>query len=100
MNAGLVNVVFWLGMMIALAAAFLAAYPVNRRLLQRGKGHALTHQYHHSDDTATGARRFIPSLSTGALVAAIVAFMLGGLVVASAEGLGGDYVAAEYLLTQ
>ena len=47
MDAGLVNVVFWVGMMIALTAAFFAAYPVNRYLLQRGKGHALTHQYHH-----------------------------------------------------
>ena len=88
MNAGLVNVVFWVGMAIALTAAFFAAYPVNRYLLQRGKGHALTHEYHHSGGTATGARRFIPSLSTGALVAAIVAFMLGGLVVAIADELG------------
>ena len=46
MDAGLVNVVFWVAMMIALTAAFFAAYPVNRYLLQRGKGHALTHQYH------------------------------------------------------
>ena len=44
MDAGLVNPVFWIGMMIALSAAFLAAYPVNRYLLQRGKGHALTHE--------------------------------------------------------
>jgi hypothetical protein len=46
MDAGLVNVTFWIGMMIALTAAFLAAYPVNRILLKRGKGHALTHEYH------------------------------------------------------
>jgi hypothetical protein len=32
-------------MMIALAAAFVAAYPVNRYLLQRGKVHALTEQF-------------------------------------------------------
>jgi Domain of unknown function (DUF4396) len=41
MNAGLVNSVFWLSMMLALGVAFLAAYPVNRYLLSRGKGHAL-----------------------------------------------------------
>ena len=93
MNAGLVNVVFWVGMAIALTAAFFAAYPVNRYLLQRGKGHALTHEYHHSGGTPTGARRFIPSLSTGALVAAIVAFMLGGLVVAIADGLAVESTA-------
>jgi sterol desaturase/sphingolipid hydroxylase (fatty acid hydroxylase superfamily) len=85
MNAGLVNPIFWVGMMIALSAAFVAAYPVNRYLLGKGKGHALTHQLHHGDRAPTGARRFIPALSTGALVAAIVAFMLGGLVVSIAN---------------
>jgi hypothetical protein len=87
MNAGLVNPIFWVGMMIALTAAFFAAYPVNRVLLQRGKGHALTHQYHGVDEIATGASRFIPSFSTGALVAVIAAFMLGGLVVSIADEL-------------
>lgn len=47
MDAGLVNPVFWLGMMLALTAAFLAAFPVNRYLIDKGKGHALTHQYAH-----------------------------------------------------
>lgn len=50
MNAGLVNPVFWLSMMLSLAAAFLAAWPVNRYLLARGKGHALTHKFHHGHD--------------------------------------------------
>ena len=88
MEAGLVNWVFWVSMMIALTAAFFAAYPVNRYLLQRGKGHALTHAYHGGTSKVTGARRFIPSFSTGALVAVIVAFMLGGLVVSIAAKLG------------
>ena len=61
MDAGLVNPVFWIAMMIALTAAFFAAYPVNRHLLRRGKGHALTHGYHASGPV-TGARRFIPDL--------------------------------------
>ncbi|MGA8851337.1 MAG: DUF4396 domain-containing protein [Aeromicrobium sp.] len=87
MDAGLVNVVFWVGMMIALTAAFFAAYPVNRYLLQRGKGHALTHQYHGAS-TATGARRWIPSFSTATLVAAIAAFLVGGAVVSAASELG------------
>lgn len=90
MNAGLVNVVFWIGMMIALTAAFFAAYPVNRYLLRRGKGHALTHQYHQAGGMVKGARRFIPSFSTGALIGVIVAFMLGGVVVAIANELGGS----------
>jgi hypothetical protein len=30
MDSGLVNPIFWIGMMIALSAAFIAAFPVNR----------------------------------------------------------------------
>ena len=50
MDAGLVNPIFWLGMMIALTAAFIAAFPVNRYLIDKGKGHALTHKFHDGDD--------------------------------------------------
>jgi len=49
MDAGLVNPVFWIGMMIALTAAFIAAFPVNRYLIDKGKGHALTHRFHHGE---------------------------------------------------
>lgn len=88
MDAGLVNVVFWLGMAISLVAAFAAAYPVNRYLLARGRGHALTHAHHGTSGPVTGARRFVPDLPTPVLAVAIGAFMLGGLVVAVADGLG------------
>lgn len=47
MDKNLANPVYWLSRVIALTAAFLAAYPVNSYLLKRGKGHALTHEYHH-----------------------------------------------------
>lgn len=47
MEAGIVNPVFWVSMPIALFVAFWAAYPVNRYLLTKGKGHALVHKYHH-----------------------------------------------------
>jgi hypothetical protein len=46
MDSGLVNPIFWIGMIVALSAAFAAAFPVNRYLTDRGKGQALTHQYH------------------------------------------------------
>ena len=46
MNHGLINPWLWVAMIIALGVAYLAALPVNRWLLQRGKGHALVHQYH------------------------------------------------------
>lgn len=84
MDAGLVNVVFWVGMAISLIAAFGVAYPVNRALLQRGKGHALTHEYHHGTHEATGARRFIPEFSPTLLAAIIASFMAGGVLVAAA----------------
>jgi hypothetical protein len=90
MDAGLVNTVFWVGMMVALTLAFLAAYPVNRYLLQRGKGHALTHEFHGASPAATGPRRFIPDLASTTLAAVIVSFMLGGLVVAAADEIGSD----------
>ena len=46
MSAGLVSPLFWISMPIALSVAYLAAYPVNRYLLTKGKGHALVMQYH------------------------------------------------------
>jgi hypothetical protein len=92
MDAGLTNPVFWVAMMIALSAAFLAAYPVNKYLLARGKGHALTHHYAHgpSGHTATGVRRLIPAFRTTTLAAVIVAFLVGGLTVALSEELSAE----------
>lgn len=88
MEAGLVNSVFWVSMMIALTVAFLAAYPVNRYLLARGKGHALTHAHHGEAGPVAGARRFVPNLSSTTLALAITAFMFGGLVVSVASDMG------------
>lgn len=88
MDAGSVNTVFWVGMAPALTAALVTAYPANpANLLQRGKGHALTHEHHHATNPPTGVRRFIPLFPTPVLLAVIVAFMLGGLVVSNADGL-------------
>ncbi len=42
MHATLIDPLFWVSMPIALVAAFFAALPVNRYLLKRNKGHALT----------------------------------------------------------
>lgn len=56
MGDGLASPVFWLSMAIALGAAFVAAFPVNRWLIDRGKGHALTHQ-HHAGHQDHGAHR-------------------------------------------
>ena len=84
MDAGLVNSTFWVGLLVALSAAFVAAYPVNRWLLGRGKGHALTHAYHGAA-AATGWRRLIPTIATSTLVVGILAFAGGGLLVSLAN---------------
>jgi hypothetical protein len=42
MHATLMDPLFWISMAIALTAAFFAALPVNKYLLKRNKGHALT----------------------------------------------------------
>ncbi|MFV0410990.1 MAG: DUF4396 domain-containing protein [Paracoccus sp. (in: a-proteobacteria)] len=46
MNAHLASPLFWISLLIALAIAGLAAFPVNRWLIKRGRGHALVQSYH------------------------------------------------------
>lgn len=46
LEAGVVNVLFWASLAVALAVAFVVAVPVNRYFIGRGKGHAVVHQYH------------------------------------------------------
>ena len=46
MDAGLGSLLFWGSLAFALAVAFVAAFPVNRYLISRGKGHAVVHKYH------------------------------------------------------
>jgi hypothetical protein len=47
MEAGLTSFLFWGALAFALLVAFVAAFPVNRYLIARGKGHAVVHEYHH-----------------------------------------------------
>lgn len=46
MDAPVDSLFFWASMAAALAVAGVAAYPVNRWLIARGKGHALAHAHH------------------------------------------------------
>ena len=62
MEAGLTNELFWGSLSVALVIAGAAAYPVNRRLIKRGKGHAVLHE--------TGIHGG-PSPSTVGIIAAI-----------------------------
>ncbi len=50
MHAGLDSPLFWGSLAIALAVAFVAAFPVNRWLIARGRGHAVVHGHHSVQD--------------------------------------------------
>ncbi|MBA3390342.1 MAG: DUF4396 domain-containing protein, partial [Rubrobacter sp.] len=46
MEAGPLSLLFWGALAFALAVAFVAAFPVNRYLIARSKGHAVVHEHH------------------------------------------------------
>jgi hypothetical protein len=77
MDAGLDDVLFWGSLSFALFIAGFFAYPVNRWLLQRGKGHAAVHQ--------TGIHGGPSPRVVGAVAAAAGIF---GTVVLVADALG------------
>jgi len=47
MDAHLDNALFWGSLAVSLAIAWVAAFPVNRWLISRGRGHAVIHSDHH-----------------------------------------------------
>jgi hypothetical protein len=44
--AGLSDALFWWSLGVSLVIAFVAAFPVNRWLIARGRGHAVMHELH------------------------------------------------------
>jgi hypothetical protein len=46
MDATLGDALFWASLALSLAIAWLAAFPVNRWLIARGRGHAVVHTLH------------------------------------------------------
>jgi hypothetical protein len=46
MAAGLTDVLFWGSLIFSLLIAGVAAYPANRYLIARGRGHAVVHAHH------------------------------------------------------
>lgn len=46
MEAGLDSGLFWGSLALALAVAWVFAYPVNRYMIARGRGHAVVHEHH------------------------------------------------------
>jgi hypothetical protein len=77
MEAGLTNTLFWGSLSVALAIAGFAAFPANRWLLKRGKGHAAVH--------ATGIHGGPSPRVVGAI--ALVAGTFGAIVLV-AEAVG------------
>jgi hypothetical protein len=48
MDAGLDDSLFWGSLAFALLVAGAVAYPVNRAMIARGRGHAVVHEHHHA----------------------------------------------------
>jgi len=46
MSAGPATLLFWVSMAASLVLAGIAAFPVNRWLIDRGRGHAVVHSTH------------------------------------------------------
>jgi hypothetical protein len=49
MEAGPMTVLFWGSLLVSLVVAGIVAFPLNRWLIARGKGHAVIHAYHHGE---------------------------------------------------
>jgi len=47
LGAGLTDALFWGSLAASLVIAGAVAFPVNRWLIARGKGHAVVHEHHH-----------------------------------------------------
>jgi len=47
LGAGLTDALFWASLAASLVIAGAVAFPVNRWLIARGKGHAVVHEHHH-----------------------------------------------------
>ena len=47
MEAGLADPLFWGSLAVALLVASAAAFPVNRWLIARGRGHVVADAHHH-----------------------------------------------------
>ena len=49
MEADLDSLLFWGALAVALAVAFVVTVPVNKAMIDRGRGHAVVHEMHHAD---------------------------------------------------
>jgi hypothetical protein len=81
MESGVGDVLFWGALSVALVVAGVVAFPVNRWLITRGKGHAVLHESGHHPNFPTRAV---------ALVAAAMAIFGSTVLIAEAVSSDGD----------
>jgi hypothetical protein len=85
MDAGLGDLLFWGSLAFALLVAFAAAFPLNRYLIARGRGHAVVHAYHgHGDDEPTPMptpSRSLYALGAGAIVVTVAVTTVAAILV-------------------
>lgn len=83
MESGVGDILFWGALSLALAIAGVIAFPVNRWLITRGKGHAVLHE--------TGVHGGPPTKVVAAIAAA--AFVFGSVVLVAEviDSGGGDH---------
>jgi hypothetical protein len=79
LNAGLGDILFWGSLSFSLVIAGAVAYPVNRWLIARGKGHAVVHE--------TGVHGGLPTPVVATIAA--VLFVFGSIVLVT-DTIAGD----------
>jgi hypothetical protein len=79
MASGVGDILFWGALSFALVVAGVVAYPVNRWLITRGKGHAVLHNSGHH-----------PNFPTRAVAGVAVAAFIFGSSVLVAQGFSGE----------
>ena len=89
MEAGVGDILFWGALSFALAVAGVVAWPVNRWLIRRGKGHAAVH--------ATGIHGGPNPKLIGAIAAAAFVFGSAVLIAEAFDDDAGDHAAAPAL---
>jgi hypothetical protein len=99
MDAGVGDVLFWGALSVALVVAGVVAFPVNRWLITRGKGHAVLHESGHHPNFPT---RVVATVATAAaifgttvLIAEAVSSDGGGHGGMEAEESSGGHAAEE-----
>ncbi len=90
MHAGVGDILFWGALSVALVVAGVIAYPVNRWLITKGRGHAVLHE--------TGIHGGPPTRLVAFVAAAAAVFgtavLIGEAVGDGNQGQGGEHMAA------